>query len=50
MAKLHIATPAVPPANMTAGKLNGGAAAFSPLGKMGAAGERDRLRYSYVAK
>ena len=45
-----MATPAVPPANMTAGKLSGGAAAFSPFGRMGGAGDKERLSSSYVAK
>jgi hypothetical protein len=46
----HIATPAEPPASITAGRDNGGAAAFSPFGRMAGAGERVRLRVSYVAK
>lgn len=39
MAKLHIATPAVPPAATIAGKDNGGAGAFSPLGNVSGAAE-----------
>jgi len=47
----HIATPAVPPANMTAPILSGGAAAFSPVpGIIGAGGESFFLSNSYVAK
>jgi hypothetical protein len=47
----HMATPAVPPANMTAPMDNGGAAAFSPVpGTMGAAGDNFFLSSSYVAK
>jgi hypothetical protein len=47
----HMATPAVPPANMTAPIERGGAAAFSPVpGIVGATGESFFLRSSYVAK
>lgn len=46
----HMATPAEPPASITAGRLSGGAAAFSPLGKSAGAGDKLRLRVSYVAK
>jgi len=51
IARDHIATPALPPASMTAGKLNGGAGAVSvEPGISGGAALNFRLTNSYVAK
>jgi hypothetical protein len=46
MARAHIATPAVPPAAITAGSDNGGAGAGSPLGRVPGLPESSRLRIS----
>jgi hypothetical protein len=50
IASAHIATPAEPPANMTAGRERGGAGAGSPFGKVPGVPESFFLRVSYVAK
>jgi hypothetical protein len=50
MATDHMATPAEPPARMTAGRDMGGAGAGSPLGNVPGDPESFRFKSSYVAK